>query len=161
MSRGVSCPGASSVSLMRHAACQGDHMPEDPILLKVLLRQHRWQQYAAFCAQYDKAARKIDPELARTYPSRAQLHRWLSGSVRSLPYPDHCRVLEQMFPGWDAEQLFKPCPPELLHASGPASLPGPGDQDAQARLTALSAPSIGIRPFIERAFNREHVTIDF
>ena len=136
-------------------------MPDVPILLKVLLRQHHWQQYAVFCAEYDKAAQRLDDDLERTYPSRAQLHRWLSGSVRSLPYPDHCRVLEEMFPGRTAEQLFSSCPPEILHASGPASLPVPGGQDAQARLTALSAPSIGIRPFIERAFDREHVTIDF
>jgi hypothetical protein len=136
-------------------------MTDVPILLKVLLRQHHWQQYAVFCAEYDKAAQRLDDGLERTYPSRAQLHRWLSGSVRSLPYPDHCRVLEEMFPGHTAEQLFGPCPPEILHASAPASLPGAAGQDSQARLTALSAPSIGIRPFIERAFDREHVTIDF
>ena len=35
-------------------------MPQPPILLKALLRQHHWQQYAAFCTQYDKAAKRID-----------------------------------------------------------------------------------------------------
>jgi hypothetical protein len=83
-------------------------------------------------------------------------------SVRSLPYPDHCRVLEEMFPGWDAEQLFKPCPPETLPA---IDQPGhatsgdkPGTRDGMA---ALTTPSIGIRPFVERAFAAEHVSIDF
>jgi hypothetical protein len=93
-----------------------------------------------------------------SYPSRAQLHRWLSGSVRSLPYPDHCRVLEEMFPGWTAEQLFSPCPPDAMPTNGhPAAI----EPHAQPTLTAVSAPSIGLRPFIERAFAYEHVSIDF
>jgi hypothetical protein len=135
-------------------------MPQAPILLKALLRQNRWQQYAAFCAQYDKAAKRIDHDLAGTFPSRAQLHRWLTGSVRSLPYPDHCRVLEEMFPGWTAEQLFAPAPPGLLPAS-PHQQPGPSSQAASPGQDAATTPSIGIRPYIERAFTREHVSIDF
>ncbi|MGI8452205.1 MAG: hypothetical protein ACR2MP_34480 [Streptosporangiaceae bacterium] len=131
-------------------------MPEAPILLKALLRQNHWQQYAAFCAQYDKAAQKIDSDLVHTYPSRAQLHRWLAGSVRGLPYPDHCRVLEEMFPGWTAEQLFSPAPIGAPPATGRNS-----EQDTPPGLPALSTPSIGIRPFIERAFSHEHVSIDF
>jgi hypothetical protein len=134
-------------------------MPETSILLKVLLRQHHWQQYAVFCAQYDKAAQQLDPMLVSSYPSRAQLHRWLSGSVRSTPYPDHCRVLEAMFPTWTAEQLFSPCPPHLLPVNGNGdSLAASGTDPG---LAALTTPSIGIRPFIERAFTREHVSIDF
>ena len=93
-------------------------MSEQPILLKLLLRERHWQNYGTFCAQYDKAAARIDPDLAGSYPSRAQLHRWLTGSLRSLPYPDHCRVLEEMLPGWTAEQLFHPAAPELLSPSG-------------------------------------------
>lgn len=73
-------------------------MPEQPVLLKVLLRERHWQHYATFCAEYDKAAVRVDPELKHGYPSRAQLHRWLTGSLRSLPYPDHCRVLEECSP---------------------------------------------------------------
>ena len=53
---------------------------------------------------YDKAAARIGSDLVQTFPSRAQLHRWLSGSLRGLPYADHCRVLEEMLPGWTAEQ---------------------------------------------------------
>lgn len=88
-------------------------MPEQPILLKALLRQKHQQKYATFCREYDKAARQVDPDLQGTYPSRAQLHRWLSGDLKSLPYPDHCRVLEEMFPGWTAPQLFSPCPDDV------------------------------------------------
>jgi hypothetical protein len=136
-------------------------VPQQPIMLKVLLGQRHWQNYATFCAEYDKAARRIDSDLGQTFPSRAQLHRWLNGALRSLPYAEHCRVLEEMFPGWTAEQLFQPSTPELLYAGGqpgghgipaPAGTPGP---------PVFAAPSVGIRPFVEQAFAREHVTIDF
>ncbi len=83
-------------------------MTSSPVRLKVLLQQRHWQSHATFCAQYDKAARVIDPRLAGSYPSRAQLHRWLSGNVQNLPFPDHCRVLEAMFPDWTVAQLFQP-----------------------------------------------------
>jgi hypothetical protein len=130
-----------------------------PILLKVLLGQRHWQNYATFCAEYDKAASRIDADLAGHHPSRAQLHRWTSGALRSLPYPDHCRVLEEMLPGWTAEQLFQAATPGVLYGSGPGG-------SAQAHAAAagppvFAAPSVGIRPFVEQAFAREHVTIDF
>jgi hypothetical protein len=80
-------------NLRRASPSPGGHVPEQPILLKVLLGQRHWQNYATFCAEYDKAARRLDSDLGQTFPSRAQLHRWLSGSLRSLPYADHCRVL--------------------------------------------------------------------
>jgi len=132
-------------------------MLEQPIMLKVLLGQRHWQNYATFCAEYNKAASKLDPGLKQTFPSRAQLHRWLSGSLRSLPYADHCRVLEEMFPGWTAEQMFQPATPELLYAGGngitrSAGAPGP---------PVFAAPSVGIRPFVEQAFAREHISVDF
>src|SRR6202046_5779586 len=101
-------------------------MSEQPVMLKVLLRERHWQNYSTFTAEYDKAARRIDPDLAGRYPSRAQLHRWLTGAVLSLPYADHCRALEEMFPGWTAEQLFAPCPPDVL----PTSPPGPASHVA-------------------------------
>jgi hypothetical protein len=125
-------------------------MSEQPVMLKILLREKHWQNYSTFCAEYDKAARRIDPDLAGRYPSRAQLHRWLTGAVRSLPYADHCRVLEEMFPGWTAEQLFQPSTGErLFTAPGAATTP------------ASVLPSTGLRPYIEHAFTAEHVSIDF
>ena len=54
-------------------------MSEQPVMLKVLLRERHWQNYSTFCTEYDKAARRIDPDLVGRYPSRAQLHRWLTG----------------------------------------------------------------------------------
>ncbi len=65
-----------------------------------------------------------------------------------------------MFPGWTAEQLFQPAVPELLYASGRSSgplRPEPGTPGPPV----FAAPSVGLRPFIEQAFAREHVTIDF
>ena len=112
-------------------------MSEQPVMLKVLLRDKHWQNYSTFCAEYDKAARRIDPDLAGRHPSRAQLHRWLTGAVRSLPYADHCRVLEEMFPGWTAEQLFRP-------SNGEHPLPSEGS--AAVTATASVVLSTGLRP---------------
>jgi hypothetical protein len=89
--------------------------------LKLLLRQRHWQTHRTFCDEYDKAAREIDLRLVGTGPSRVQLHRWVSGELRGLPYPDHCRTLERMFPGLSAEQLFEliPADQQPETASGP------------------------------------------
>jgi hypothetical protein len=78
-----------------------------PIRLKLLLQQRHWQTYRTFCRQYDKVAETLDPCLVGTWPSRAQLHRWLSGNMKGLPYPDHCRILEAMFPTFSATELFE------------------------------------------------------
>jgi hypothetical protein len=80
-------------------------MSEQPVMLKVLLREKHWQNYSTFCAEYDKAARRIDPDLAGHYPSRAQLHRWLTGAMRGLPYADHCRVLEVRCPELSGQSI--------------------------------------------------------
>ncbi len=134
-------------------------MPAQPIMLKVLLRQRHWQDYATFCAEYEKAACELDADLAGTYPSRAQLHRWLTGALAGLPYPHHCRVLEQLLPGWTAEQLFQPATPDLMYQGSNPS--GHAPAPAASGPPVFAAPSVGIRPFIEQAFAREHVSIDF
>ena len=80
----------------------------EPVVLKDLLRQRHWQTYRTFCSQYDKAAKTVDPSLVGSYPSRAQLHRWLAGDLKRLPYPHHCQVLEAMFPEYTAARMFEP-----------------------------------------------------
>lgn len=90
-----------------------------PILLQILLRQRQWHRYGLFRAAYDDAARRLDRDLVGTAPSRAQFHRWTSGELKRLPYTHHCRVLEHMFPGWTADQLFGPCPDEVLTGRTP------------------------------------------
>jgi hypothetical protein len=79
-------------------------------------------------------AAKLDKELVGTYPSKAQFYRWLSGDLVGLPYADHCRILENMFPDWKAEQLFE------FYNGGIEFVPEPPRVAAQkpARLAALS-----------------------
>src|SRR5690606_405031 len=132
-------------------------MSDRPILLKVLLKQRRWHAYGTFQREYDKAAKTIDPALVRTWPSRAQLHRWLSGAIKGLPYPDPCRVLEAMFPGWTVHDLFAPAPEEML--SGQA-LAAPAPRQT-GEVSPAVVPPIGLRPHLERAFEQQHVSIDF
>ncbi|TLW93163.1 hypothetical protein FFT09_06990 [Saccharomonospora piscinae] len=105
-------------------------MADRPIVLKVLLRQRHLQGHRAFCKEYDKLAKQLDAELVGSWPSKAQFYRWLSRDLRGLPYADHCRVLEAMFPGWTAEQLFQehtggiefvPEPPTATAARAPNS----------------------------------------
>lgn len=100
-------------------------------LLLALLRQRHWQPYNRFCGEYDRAAARIDEQLVGRWPSRAQFNRWTSGQLKELPFADHCRVLEAMFPGWTAEQLFQPtgttfpAPPWPTIAGG--EMPSMGD----------------------------------
>jgi hypothetical protein len=77
------------------------------VVLKVLLQHRHLQTHRAFCREYDRVAGKVDPTLRGGWPSKAQFYRWLSGELVGLPYPDHCRVLESMFPGWTVNQLFQ------------------------------------------------------
>jgi hypothetical protein len=79
-----------------------------PVLLKVLLQQRHLQTHTAFCREYDRVGAAVDPTLRGGWPSRAQFYRWLSGNLVGLPYADHCRILEAMFPGWKVDQLFQP-----------------------------------------------------
>lgn len=79
--------------------------------LKDVLRSKHWQTYRIFCREYDLAAKGIDTQLVGSWPSRAQLHRWLAGDLKGMPYPDHCLVLERMLPDWTAQQLFETCGP--------------------------------------------------
>lgn len=88
-----------------------------PIRLKVVLRERHLQTHGSFCREYDKVARTIEPELEGTWPSRAQFHRWLSGNLKGIPHPHHCRVLEKMCPGHTAAELFEPYEPDADHAS--------------------------------------------
>ncbi len=76
-------------------------------MLKVLLQHRHLQTHRAFCREYDRVAAKADPTLRGGWPSKAQFYRWLSGELVGLPYPDHCRILESMFPDWKVDQLFQ------------------------------------------------------
>lgn len=90
-------------------------------MLKALLKQRHLQAYRSFCREYDRVARKADPSLMGSYPSKAQYYRWLSGGLLGLPYGDHCRILGYMFPRWSAEELFRPYAGSLDFTSDPVS----------------------------------------
>ncbi|MBB5776779.1 DUF5919 domain-containing protein [Nonomuraea jabiensis] len=132
-------------------------MTDQPILLKTLLTQRHWQTYSTFCKEYDKAAKKVDPSLQGGWPSRAQLHRWLTGELKGLPYSGHCRVLEAMFPGKSARELFStnavevPTPrtqPEPARSAGPdvAACAMPQMADVTAVFSSRSAFSSAYPP---------------
>ncbi|WP_280386833.1 hypothetical protein [Nocardia wallacei] len=74
-------------------------------VLKVFLGQRHWDSYKAFRLEWDKAAATVDPALK--VPGERTLRRWKSGGVQ-VPSADRCRVLESMFPGYSADQLFAP-----------------------------------------------------
>lgn len=95
---------------------KGGRVTAGLIRLKVELQQRHCQTHAAFCREYDRVAKTIDPELVGEGPGRAQFHRWLRGDVKTLPYPHHCQVLEKMFPGLTAAELFQPWTPDLRPA---------------------------------------------
>jgi hypothetical protein len=90
-----------------------------PLVLKVLLQHRHLQTHRAFCREYDRVAAKADPTLRGGWPSKAQFYRWLSGELVGLPYPDHCRILERMFPDWKVDQLFQ------IHDGGIDFVPEP------------------------------------
>ncbi|MFD5089700.1 XRE family transcriptional regulator [Amycolatopsis thailandensis] len=108
-----------------------------PIVLKVLLRGRHLQSYRAFCREYDKVAEKVDKSLRGSFPSKAQFYRWLSGELVGLPYADHCRILEAMLPGWQAEQLFE------FHDGGIEFVPEP---TASPTSQATNPPSSAMEP---------------
>lgn len=81
-------------------------MGEQEVAFKALIRQ-RHMSYEAFCREWDRVANSVDDVLTGHYPGRAQYYRWLRGELANKrPYPDACRILEAMFPGWPVEGLF-------------------------------------------------------
>ncbi|AKN16156.1 hypothetical protein [Mycobacterium haemophilum] len=74
--------------------------------LKALLQDRHLHAYGDFVAEYERRAKELDLPRPATPPTKAQYYRWVGGQVDSLPRPYHCAVLEQMFPGWTAKELF-------------------------------------------------------
>jgi hypothetical protein len=93
-----------------------------PIALKVLLQQRHLHTHSTFCREYDRVATEIDRTLRGGWPSKAQFYRWLSGDLVGLPYADHCRILEGMFPGWKVDQLFQAHDGEIAFVPEPSKL---------------------------------------
>ena len=105
-----------------------------PVVLKVLLQHRHLQTHSTFSREYDRIAAGIDPTLRSSGPSKAQFYRWLSGDMVGLPYADHCRVLEGMFPGWRVDQLFQ------THNGGIGFVPEPASSPTATRTTRPLLP---------------------
>jgi hypothetical protein len=86
--------------------------------LRTLLQQQYLHAYQDFVAEYRRCAKDLDSPREVVPPTKSQYYRWISGQVRTLPHPYHCRVLEQMFPGWSAQELFRP-PGQRLNTDAP------------------------------------------
>ncbi|OJZ69456.1 hypothetical protein BRW65_22890 [Mycobacterium paraffinicum] len=75
-------------------------------LLKALLDERHMHAYSEFIAEYKRAARELDLPRNAVPPTKSQYYRWVGGQVRTLPQGHHCVVLERMFSGWTAKELF-------------------------------------------------------
>ncbi|KZM70393.1 hypothetical protein [Nocardia terpenica] len=76
-------------------------------VLKLFLAQRHWQSYEAFRMEWNKAAATVKPALPA--PAERTFRRWKSGGLVA-PAAARRRVLEVMFPGYTADQLFSPLP---------------------------------------------------
>ncbi|MQY10729.1 hypothetical protein SRB5_08420 [Streptomyces sp. RB5] len=86
-------------------------------LLKALVAQRHWR-YGDFVGHFTRTAERIVGKgTANPTISEAQFRRWTSGAIRTLPSPDACRVLEEMF-GVGAAALFRA--PPSPESSAPA-----------------------------------------
>lgn len=110
-----------------------------PILLKVLLKQRHLQGHRSFCKEYDRVAKEVEPDLVGSYPSKAQFYRWLSGELVGLPYADHCRIVESMFPDRTAHELFEPYNGGIEFVSEPSTTGEPTNGKAPIRCAAPPA----------------------
>ena len=118
-------------------------MTTKSIVLKVLLQHRHLQTHRAFCREYDRVAAAIDPTSRGGWPSKAQFYRWLAGDLIGLPYADHCRVLEGMFPDWKVDQLFH------AHDEGIEFVPEP--HMPQAQKPPRPAPTTGSAEVVGQA----------
>lgn len=81
-------------------------------VIKDLLREKHLHEYLAFATEYRRTARRLELRTAEP-PTKATYYHWLSGQLQGLPRGYHCIILEQMFPGWTAKDLFTPTDPRL------------------------------------------------
>lgn len=120
-----------------------DRLIDEPTLLKALLKVRHWQKLDTFAHQWDKVAKIIDPRLVGSCPAHAQFYRWLRGSVRSMPHPDACMILEGMFPEWTVQQLFRPVRTRRSALQPTPVAKSDSDKSAPKPVQRLKDPSTG------------------
>lgn len=91
------------------------------LTVKALLKQRHLHEYRLFLAEYRRCAKELDLPHDGTPPAKSTYYHWLSDRMRQLPRGDHCQVLEHMFPGWSADELFAPDEPRRGHGRGTAA----------------------------------------
>ncbi len=74
--------------------------------LKSLLQDRHLHAYSDFVAEYERRASEMDLPRRAPAPTKAQYYRWVGDQIENLPRGYHCAVLERMFPGWTAQELF-------------------------------------------------------
>jgi hypothetical protein len=87
-------------------------------LLKALLTERHLHEYSAFAVEYRRVARGLELPRSAEPPTKATYYYWLSGQLKALPRGYHCIVLEQMFSGWSAKDLFSPGEARRARAAG-------------------------------------------
>ncbi|GAB2559895.1 hypothetical protein GCM10027167_78620 [Nocardia heshunensis] len=97
-------PRGSRISHITGTASRGGSVGT---VLKALLQQRHLQTVTVFNREYDRFAKRLDPELVGCGPKKAQFYRWLAGGLTTLPYPHHRRILHAMFPDWSIDELFE------------------------------------------------------
>lgn len=119
-------------------------MPE-PTLLRVLIIERHWQKFGTFEAQFRRAGRELaeqagEPDIATVTVPPRQFERWYAGKVKTVPYPDSCRVLEHLF-GHPVRRLLAPA----QHATSEIT-PKPAKEDAP--LTAIYDAEPPVQPSV-------------
>lgn len=77
-----------------------------------LCERNYWTVFASFNIRFERAAREVagidgDPRLAEVSVGSRSYDRWMAGDLKTLPWPNTCRILEHLF-GEPASQLFGP-----------------------------------------------------
>ncbi|MEW1632605.1 hypothetical protein AB0469_00840 [Streptomyces sp. NPDC093801] len=102
--------------------------PLEPTLFQTLINQRGWQDYTVFKKRYEQAAKQLadaegDPSIATATVEKRQFHRWLRGDVRT-PQTVSRRVLEFMFPGFQASRLLEAVSSGLVSSPVPRAEQG-------------------------------------
>jgi hypothetical protein len=90
------------------------------IALKSLLQQRHLHEYSEFVVEYVRRAKELDLPRHASAPTKARYYRWVGGHIQNLPRGYHCLVLERMFPGWTARELFGHIDPQHAATSNEA-----------------------------------------
>lgn len=95
-----------------------------PSLFHVLLVERRWDQWSAFCLQFERVARDLArelgrPKLASVTVSRKSFHRWAKGDWYGRPWPDTALILEHLFEV-PAADLFSSAPDPASASTSPS-----------------------------------------